>query len=150
MDPTKHAVVLELEKQRYHSRPCSSCNVVDELAGQIAVDREPVCYWQAEQIPWKHERPKRDEKVDNTGPRQLGIQIKLPNTVAVDEPLPGMALQLPNSNVSYPSTSSSTTSANIAPFFCMCLTTTHLTSCHNLVREQFCVLLINQYTANLP
>lgn len=63
-------------------------------------------------------------------------------------PLPVIVLQLPISNISDPSESSSTASDDNAPIVARVLTRHSLTSCCKWVLEKLCTFLIGQPSAN--
>lgn len=61
-----------------------------------------------------------------------------------------MALKLPTSSASDPSTPSSTTSTAMPHFFYLCLSPTHVRSCCYFVLQQLCTLLVHCRTVCLP
>lgn len=71
-DSTWHVIVLRLEKESYHSRPCRSGNVFEKIAALAEDHRELLCCMQAEQAVGKQEQPKRGAKEDNSRPCQKG------------------------------------------------------------------------------
>lgn len=77
-----HVPVLELLEDRFLSRSYALFHGVDELVAQIAANREPVYYQQAQQPPWKSKRPQRGAEVDTSRPLQRRSHIKFPETVA--------------------------------------------------------------------
>lgn len=111
-------------------------------------------------VPRNMDRPnnRRGNMHDRKNPRQTPpvAHVNSDSTTTLATPQssdtvqPVMAVQLPNSQSGSPSPSSSTTSADNAPFCRLCLSTAHLTSRCPLVPEQIRTLLVNQRTANLP
>lgn len=48
-DPTEHALVLQLDEELYHLQPHASCDIFDNFAARIAVNRESIYCWKAKQ-----------------------------------------------------------------------------------------------------